>query len=226
MELSLERVDLTQVQTTCRKTMRLLPLGKKRQQKVVVGDETGSLLCFGMKKTEVERVFKTPVLGKEASRVELGGEAAERDKIFMASSGTIGAFTKKGKQFLQFNTNLTEPIKSMWVGEEDIHTGGEYMYNTFINCKDTYFFMSNDRINDLVCQVGAARWRHRALRSAASRVPHVCSCAARGLGRKSRLLGPAATTSRPCSRARTAWCASSLATTCCTRPRWEGRCSP
>ena len=159
MELSLERVDLHQVQTTCRKTTRLLPQSKMRQQKVVIGDETGSLLCFGMKKGEIETVFKTPPLGKECSRLELGGVGEERDKIFMASSGTVRAFSKKGKEFLRFNTNLTEPIRSMWVGEADIHTGGEYMYNQFIDCKDTYFFMSNDRINDLVCEriVGGAQ---------------------------------------------------------------------
>ena len=34
MELSLTRQELLQVSSTCRKTMRLLPLGKKKQQKV------------------------------------------------------------------------------------------------------------------------------------------------------------------------------------------------
>jgi len=158
MELSLERIDLLSVQTTLRKTTRLLPMGKKRQQKVVVADGTGKLICFGMKRDTVEYVFETSPLGKEASRLELGGIGDERDKIFMANSGTVRAYTKKGKEFLRFNTNLTEPIRSMWVGEEDIHTGGEFMYNTFLNCKDTYFFMANDRINDLVCeQITGAR---------------------------------------------------------------------
>ena len=153
MELSLERIDLTQVQTTARKSTLLLPKGKKRQQQVVVGDQSGALLCFGMKRDTVEQAFKTSPLEKEVSRVELGGaEPDERDKIFMASSGTVRAYTKKGKEFLRFNTNLTEPIKSMWVGEEEIHTGGEFMYNEFVNCKDTYFYISNDRINDLVCE--------------------------------------------------------------------------
>ncbi|KOO21327.1 bardet-biedl syndrome 7 [Chrysochromulina tobinii] len=151
MELTLERIELTNVQTTSRKTTRLLPPGKKRRQNVVVADETGMVMCFGMKKDQIEQVFKTAPLGKEASRVELGGTGEERDNIFMASSGTVRAYTKKGKEFLRFNTNLTEPIRSMWVGEEDIHTGGEFMYNTFINCKDTYFFMSSDRINDIMC---------------------------------------------------------------------------
>jgi Bardet-Biedl syndrome 7 protein len=152
MELSLERIDLQQVQTTARKTTRLLPKGKKRQQHIVVGDQTGSLLCFGMKKDSFEQIFKTRSLENEVTRVELGGAPDERDKVFFASSGTVRGYTRKGKEFLRFNTNLTEPIRSMYVGEIDIHTGGEFMYNQFIECKDTYFFISNDRINDLVCE--------------------------------------------------------------------------
>ena len=35
------------------------------------------------------------------------------DKIFVASGSEVKAFTKKGKQFLKFDTNLTEPIRSM-----------------------------------------------------------------------------------------------------------------
>ena len=98
MELSLERIDLTQVSTTARKSTRLLPKGKKRQQTVVVGDQTGSLLCFAMKRDNMEQVFKTPPLEKEVTRVELGGaEPDDRDKIFMASSGTVRAYTRKGK---------------------------------------------------------------------------------------------------------------------------------
>lgn len=71
MELSLERLDLVQVGTTARKTTRLLPMGKKRQQKVVVGDESGSLLCFGMKKDAYEQVFKTAPADKGINRVEV-----------------------------------------------------------------------------------------------------------------------------------------------------------
>ena len=130
MELSLERLDLTQVQPTARKTTRLLPKGKKRQQTVVVGDQSGSLLAFTMKRDTLEQVFKAPLADVGISRVELGGaNDTDRDKIFVAASGTIRAYTRKGKEFLRFNTNLTEPIKSMWVGEEEIHTGGEFMYN-------------------------------------------------------------------------------------------------
>jgi len=156
MDLSLSRQDLMQTSTMARKCMRLLPQGKKRQQKVVVGDDTGALTCFGMKKDQLETVFKTaPAPRSEIGRVELGGEATGGEataRIFWASGQTIKGITQKGKEFLRFNTNLTEPIRSMYIEGDEIHTGGEYIYNQFTNCKDTAFFMSSDRINDLTCE--------------------------------------------------------------------------
>lgn len=152
MELSLHRQDLAQVSATCRKTLRLLPASKRKPQKLVVGDDTGALFCFGMKRSEQEFAFKLPPTGKEVSRIELGGVDEERDKIFWASGSTVRATTKKGKEYLKFNTNSTETIRSMYVGDEDLHTGGEYIYNQFIALKDTGYFMSSDRINDLTCE--------------------------------------------------------------------------
>ena len=160
MELSLTRQELLQVSSTCRKTMRLLPLGKKKQQKVVVGDETGTVQCFGMKKDGVvETIFKTPPGEREVGRIELAGAGGKSDasgeepiKIFYASGGTVRGLLRKGKEFLRFNTNLTEPIRSMFVQDDHIFTGGEYIFNHFYQLKDTAFFMSNDRINDLTSE--------------------------------------------------------------------------
>jgi len=38
---------------------------------------------------------------------------AAKDKIFVASGNTVRGFTKKGKLFLEFDTNLAESIQSM-----------------------------------------------------------------------------------------------------------------
>lgn len=35
------------------------------------------------------------------------------DKIFVASENEVRAYTKKGKLFLSFDSNMTEPITSM-----------------------------------------------------------------------------------------------------------------
>ncbi len=50
-ELPLSRSDLTQVSPIAgRHTARVLPLGKHKTQRVVVGDSDGQLLCFAMKR--------------------------------------------------------------------------------------------------------------------------------------------------------------------------------
>lgn len=36
-----------------------------------------------------------------------------KDKIFVSSGNEVRGYTKKGKQFLGFDTNLMEEIKSM-----------------------------------------------------------------------------------------------------------------
>ena len=104
MELTLTRQELLQVSSTCRKTMRLLPLGKKKQQKVVVGDETGTVQCFGMKKDGVvETIFKTPTGEREVGRIEVAGAGGKSDasgeepvKIFYASGGTVRGPSRRG----------------------------------------------------------------------------------------------------------------------------------
>ena len=65
----------------------------------------------------------------------LGGK--EMDKIFLACGQTIKGITKKGKEFFKFGANLTEDIKSMAVlnKEGKIFTGGDFLYNEFVECK-------------------------------------------------------------------------------------------
>ena len=58
-------------------------------------------------------VFKT-LPSNSISRLELGGiDGASREKIFVASGAEVRGYNKKGKQFLGFDTNLTESIQSM-----------------------------------------------------------------------------------------------------------------
>ena len=136
MELTLSRHDLLQVSATCRKSMRLLPMGKKRAaQKLVIGDDTGCVLCFGTKKGEVETIFKTPPGGREVGRISLSGAGdEERVGIFWSCGTTIRACNRKGKEHLKFNTNLAEPIRSLHVEAEEIYAGGEYIFSQFTNC--------------------------------------------------------------------------------------------
>nr|KAF6400421.1 Bardet-Biedl syndrome 7 [Rousettus aegyptiacus] len=116
MDLNLNRADYLQVGVTSQKTMKLLPASRHRAtQKVVLGDHDGVVTCFGMKKGEAVAVFKT-LPGQKIARLELGGVLnTPQEKIFVASGSEIRGFTKRGKQFLSFETNLTESIKAMYV---------------------------------------------------------------------------------------------------------------
>lgn len=63
----------------------------------------------------MQPVFKT-LPGQKISRLELGGVLnTPQEKIFLAAGSEIRGFTKRGKQFLTFETNLTESIKAMYV---------------------------------------------------------------------------------------------------------------
>ncbi|XP_077465501.1 BBSome complex member BBS7 isoform X1 [Stigmatopora argus] len=151
MEINLNRVDYLQVGVTSQKTMKLLPaLGRKATQKVAIADQDGILTCFGMKKSEAVPVFKT-LPGQKISRMDLGGAAGTpQEKIFVCSGSQVRGFTKKGKQFLTFDANLTESINAMYVSGSDLFVCASYIYNHYCDCKDQDYFLSGDKINDIV----------------------------------------------------------------------------
>ncbi|XP_060035115.1 Bardet-Biedl syndrome 7 protein isoform X2 [Erinaceus europaeus] len=152
MELTLNRADYVQVGVTSQKTMKLLPASRNRAtQKVVLGDHDGVVTCFGMKKGEAVAVFKT-LPGQKIARLELGGTLhMPQEKIFIATGSEIRGFTKRGKQFLSFETNLTESIKAMHVSGSDLFLSASYIYNHYCDCKDQHYYLSGDKINDVIC---------------------------------------------------------------------------
>eukprot|EP00116_Pleurobrachia_bachei_P008880 sb/3469142/ len=151
MEISLSRVDHMTVGSTSHKCLKVLPNppGKKLQQRIAVGDHNGILTCFQVRKSDAVVDFKT-LPGNRIDRVELGGALGSlREKIFLATNSEVRGYTKKGKQFLMFETNLSDSIKSMHVWGADLHITGHYIYNMYRNCKDTHFYLSSDKINDI-----------------------------------------------------------------------------
>ncbi|XP_052795027.1 Bardet-Biedl syndrome 7 protein homolog isoform X2 [Mya arenaria] len=150
MEINLTRVDYTQVGVTSRKSLRLLPIAGKTQ-KAAVADHKGVLQLFGVRKGEVQQVFKTNP-GLKISRLELGGPVdGVRERIFTASGPEVKGYTKKGKNFLTFDSNMSEGIESIYVEGADLFCCGKFMYNHYHDCKDTNFFLSGDQVNDVIC---------------------------------------------------------------------------
>lgn len=152
MELQLNRVDYLQVGVTSQKTMKLLPAsGRRATQKVVVGDQDGVVTCFGIKKSEAVPVFKT-LPGQKISRLELGGALGTvQEKIFVSSGSEVRGFTKRGKQFLSFETNLTESIRAMHISGSDLFLCANFIYNHYCDCKDQHYYLSGDKISDVLC---------------------------------------------------------------------------
>ncbi|KAK3564971.1 hypothetical protein QTP86_032429 [Hemibagrus guttatus] len=152
MELNLKHVDYLQVGVTSPKTMKVLPaVGRKATQKVAVADHDGVVNCFGMKKGEAVPVFRS-LPGQKISRLELGGAlGTPQEKIFVCSGSEVRGYTKKGKQFLSFEANLTESISAMHVSGADLFVCASYIYNHYCDCKDQDYFLSGDKINDIVC---------------------------------------------------------------------------
>nr|XP_002127808.1 Bardet-Biedl syndrome 7 protein homolog [Ciona intestinalis] len=153
MEFDLDVVDYLQAAVTDRKCMSILPNNDKRRvtQKVVVGDKSGVLQCFGVKKRDVNNIFKL-LPGAPISRVQLGGAlGTPQDKIFVASGADIRGYSRKGKKFLDFNSNLTETVANLWISGSDLVVGGQYVFNHFSDCVDQGYYLASDKINDIMC---------------------------------------------------------------------------
>ena len=99
-----------------------------------------------------------------------GALGTVKDKIFASYSnpggngggGGIGSsgqnlvkgFTKKGKVFLDFDTNLTEPIKSVSITGSNLLVAGDHVYNQYLDCRDANYYLSEDRISDCLALPG------------------------------------------------------------------------
>lgn len=149
MELELNRIDYALVGITLQHSMKLLPTKKaKEQQKFVIGDQEGVMQLLSAKKDEVNVHFKT-VPGNKISSVQLGGSSgSSNDKIFVANEGQIIGYNKKGKVFLTFDTNLTEPIKSLCVTGNDLIVCGNHVYTHYKDCKESGSYLCGDTIVD------------------------------------------------------------------------------
>eukprot|EP00002_Diphylleia_rotans_P015631 TRINITY_DN3026_c0_g1_i1.p1 TRINITY_DN3026_c0_g1~~TRINITY_DN3026_c0_g1_i1.p1 ORF type:complete len:624 (-),score=133.29 TRINITY_DN3026_c0_g1_i1:700-2571(-) len=155
MDLNLNRADLMQVGTTSRRTLSLLVVPKKKQSKVVVGDHSSIVTCFGMKKSEITMEFRTMPLAhdvKEIGSLTFGGaDANSKDKIFVSNGATIRGITKKGKDFFRFDTTLSERINNMFIEGSTIWSTGEYIYSQFVDCKEGDFLICPEKIYHFVC---------------------------------------------------------------------------
>eukprot|EP00878_Enallax_costatus_P024904 GHUV01026605.1.p1 GENE.GHUV01026605.1~~GHUV01026605.1.p1 ORF type:complete len:268 (+),score=64.63 GHUV01026605.1:461-1264(+) len=160
MELELHRVDLLQSSAAAPGTLLVLPPGENKTQKVVVGDLSGVVQCFSVKKGEVTLSFKTLPSQDKVTSITLGMGLKQKDKIFYTAGNSIRGITKKGKEFFRFTTSLTEAISQLRVADSHIWAGCQYTHNHFIEAADGGLYMSPDKIlaTELIPLMGPSEW--------------------------------------------------------------------
>ncbi|KAI6233568.1 hypothetical protein M3Y99_00892200 [Aphelenchoides fujianensis] len=162
VSIKFHRVDYAQIGTTNRGCMRLIrgdkDVGtpgrrnaKKPKYKIVVGGNNGILLCMERRGEETRIAFKNPP-GPPISFVRLGGALhTVQDKTFVASGAQVRGFSKKGKQFLSFESNLAEVITSMYVYGVDMFLVGRNSLYHFHDCVEKSTYLCSDLITDVIC---------------------------------------------------------------------------
>ncbi|CAG9536210.1 unnamed protein product [Cercopithifilaria johnstoni] len=157
MDLTLTRVDYAQIGVTCKRSMRIIPANQSTKRKskfldkVVCSGQNGIILCFGRKDDETQVIFKT-ASGPKVVCICLGGALGMvQDKIFCAYEDHVKGYTKKGKQFLAFDSNMIEPISCMYIYGIEMFLCGERNFNHFHDCVDANAYLCDDQINDVLC---------------------------------------------------------------------------
>ncbi|KAK0159968.1 hypothetical protein PV328_007422 [Microctonus aethiopoides] len=151
MTLVLSHVDYLSVGVTSRGTTQILPqLDPQQTQKFVVGDHDGIIHIYGVKKGELQLIFKS-LPGEIIKKVVLGGTiGTPKDKIFFAYGNSVKGYTKKGKMFLEFDTSLIDPISAMFVLGPDLAVCARDLYHRYQNCKDADSYLAGEILHDII----------------------------------------------------------------------------
>lgn len=154
MDLVLERGDLLQLDPISnRGTLKLLPVGKKNRQKLVIGDDAGFIGCYEFLKGDTRKVFVArPFPDGRITSIALGTGSgalnAPKDEIVGSSGQTIVRITKKGKELNRMTSSRTEQIHHIASNFPRIWMGCECIYSFFDNSVESdQFHMARHTIN-------------------------------------------------------------------------------
>ncbi|XP_016910045.2 Bardet-Biedl syndrome 7 protein homolog [Apis cerana] len=148
MTLPLSRIDYATVGVTSRRTTKIFPATEHRHtQKFAVADHDGILYVYGMKKGELQLSFKS-LPGLKINKLVLGGSGY--DKIYIAQGNTVKGYTKKGKLFLEFDTNLIDSISALYVLGPDLAACARDLYHRYHDCKDADSYLAGETLYDVV----------------------------------------------------------------------------
>ncbi|ETW03015.1 hypothetical protein H310_05450 [Aphanomyces invadans] len=152
MSLTLNHAELFKVSAiSSRATLKLLPLSKKKKkQKLVIGDDSGVVSSFQMKKGEPASVYKSTPHANPITCITMGNFKGTEDRAYVSSGQQVVGYNKKGKEFFKFPTNLSETINRVHSYDSKLWLSTDYIYNQFENGVDKETVMCQDRINDLL----------------------------------------------------------------------------
>ena len=55
--------------------------------------------------------------------------------MFISAGNEVRGYTKKGKLFLGFDTNMTEAIRAVSITGNDLLVAGKHVYNHYRDCR-------------------------------------------------------------------------------------------
>lgn len=100
------------------------------------------------------------------------GEAAS--KVFVASGTHVYGVNRKGKQFFEFHTSLTDAIESMHVEGERLWVTANTVYNVFDAGEDAHFYMAPSPIVGLTVGPAVTDSPHAGVIACVDGVVRVC----------------------------------------------------
>lgn len=91
---------------------------------------------------------------QQIMRVVVSITSEDKFSVFYAVGQSIKGVTKKGKEFFKLDTSHAEMISSLFVKGTNLWSAGEYILNCYESrdnaIKDRYYFICEDKINDLL----------------------------------------------------------------------------
>ncbi|ESL08615.1 hypothetical protein TRSC58_03679 [Trypanosoma rangeli SC58] len=144
--------EVATVWATSPRCLVVYPLGKKSKQRVGVAAKNGAMSVFSIGRTTGRvAVFDTTPQGKPVSCATL-----YEDQLFFVHGSTLDAYSRRGRRFFSFDTNVTEVIHTLFVSTPFIICCGSFMVTAFKEANELGFYMAPDRINAMVSCVAAA----------------------------------------------------------------------
>ncbi|KAG2393054.1 hypothetical protein C9374_009631 [Naegleria lovaniensis] len=139
------RLDLLKTSSVSSDCLKLFPVGKKKTQRVAVGDNDGSLQAFSVKKGAVNTTFKTINQNKPVRGVQI-----HKNRVFYSYGQVVKGVTKKGKEFYRLDSNISEDATRMVIRVPGLWMGGNYILYHYVDSVEKGFYMCPDRINTII----------------------------------------------------------------------------